>query len=313
MINEKAKVILAKVEAVEGTDIVPTAATDAILTRNFSSNPLEVDILERNLDLPTVGRSKSAATNARQTMSFEVELAGSGTANIAAKWTRLLQGCGMAAPSIIVGPPAKVEQKFGVAPFSSLSIYHFFESQRRRALGAKGTFSMNFAASAFPFASFDFTGLLPAATPFDTQAPGVPDFTAFKDPVEVNTANTTFTLDGFAAVLRSLEFSANVNIAARNLVGSNRINRGNHGVTGTVTIEAPTVAAKNYLDTLRTGAEIAINLVHGVVAGNIVQIDMTKVQLTGVSQSNEDDVLMYALEFGANVTTGSDDLLITTK
>lgn len=313
MINEKAKVILAKVEAVEGVDIVPTAAADAILTRNFSSNPLEVDILERNLDLPTVGRSKSATTNARQTMSFEVEIAGSGTANTATRWSRLLQACGMAAPSVIVGPPAKVEQKFGVAPFSSASIYHFFESERRRALGAKGTFGMNFTAGAFPFANFDFTGLLPAATPFDTAAPGVPDFAAFKDPVEVNSANTTFTLDGFAAVLRSLEFSANANIAVRNLVGSRRVNRGNHALAGTVTMEAPTAAAKNYLSTLQSGAEVALSLIHGVTAGNIVEVAMTQVQLLSVSQSNEEDVLMFAFDFGANVTVGSDDILITTK
>jgi DhnA family fructose-bisphosphate aldolase class Ia len=114
-INERAKVILAKIEATEGVDAVPVVATDAILTRNFSSIPLVVDTLERNLDLPTVGRSKSTSTNARQTMSFEVEIAGSGTAGTATKWSRLLQACGMAAPVVTAG--GKVEQKFGVAPF----------------------------------------------------------------------------------------------------------------------------------------------------------------------------------------------------
>lgn len=312
-INEKAKVILYGIEPVEGAGAVLTAAANAFLVRNFQSTPIEVDTIERNLDLPTVGGSKVAITNPRQTMSFEVEIAGSGTANLAPRWMEMLQGCGMAAPSVIAGPPAKVEQKFGVAPFASGELDHFYEDQRRRALGVRGTFSASFAAGAFPFFSFEKTGLLPAAAPFDAQAPGVPDFSSFQEPVEVNTTNTDFTLDGFAAVLRSLEFAANVNVAVRNLVGSNRINRGNHGITGTATIEAPTVAAKNYLDTLKSGSEVALQLTHGTVAGNIVQIDMAQVQLTGVSQSNEDDVLMYALSFRANVSAGSDDLLITTQ
>lgn len=311
-INYRAKMILAKKEAVYGTDVTPAAATDAILTRNFSSSPLDVTTLDRNLDLPTVGGSKVAITQAQQSVSFEVEAAGSGTAAVPAKWTRLLEACGMAVPSV-QATPDRVEQIFGAPPYSSLTIYHFYESQRRKMLGARGTFGFNFAAGQYPFFNFQFNGLLPAATPFDTSAPGAANFAAFIEPMEVNTANTTFTLDGFAALLRSIEASANVNINRRALVGADYINRGNHTIEGTIVMEAPTLAAKDYFSTLKAGSEIVLALAHGTVAGNIVKIDMPQVQLTSVADSDEDDNLMYSFGFRANVATGSDDLLITTQ
>lgn len=311
-ISEDAKVILFKLEGTEGADANPAAA-DAILTRNFSSNPIETDTLERNIDRPTVGGSNVAITNPRQSHNFEVEMAGSGTAQTQPKWMRLLEACGMAAPVEDVGPPAQTTQAFDTAPFASGTLYHWYDDQRRRALMTRGTFGGNLTAGQYPFLSFGTIGLLPTATPFDKVAAPTPDFSAFQAPVEVNTDNTSFTLDSFAAVLRSLEFAANVNVALRNLVGSRRVNRGNHGITGTATIEAPDVATKNYLDTLKAGSEIALQIVHGTQAGNIVQIDMPQCQLTGVNQSEEDDILMYAFGFRANVSAGSDDLTITTK
>lgn len=312
-INEKAKVILLKLETTEGIDAAPDG-TDALLTRNFTTTPLEVDSVERNLDLPVIGGTKVAVTNPRQTHNFELELAGSGTADTPAKWSRALEICGMAAPSVIADPDPdpRVEMAFGSSPYASATLYHWYENQRRRALGVRSTFSMNFEAGQIPFMSMQSIGLLPDA-PFDVATPPVPDFSAFQQPVEVNTVNTSFTLDGYAAALRSLEFEAGAAVSVRNLVGNRRINRGNHAITGTAVIEAPDVSTKNYLETLNSGAEIALALQHGTTAGNVVAINMDHVQLTAAAQQNEDDVLMFSLSFRANVLAGSDDILITTK
>ncbi|RIK92494.1 MAG: hypothetical protein DCC73_11975 [Proteobacteria bacterium] len=310
-VSAKNLVILAKKETTYKTDAAPVVATDAILTRNFQPVPLEVSVLERNLDLPTVGGSKVAITQAQQRVQFEVEIAGSGTAATAAKWSRLLEACGMGAPASLT-TPTRNEQKFAAPPYSSLTIYHHYDSERRKMLGARGTFGFNFTAGAYPFLSFDFLGLLPTANAFDTSAPGTPDFTAFKEPVEVNTDNTTFTLDGFAAVLRSIDGAANININRRSLVGADYINRGNHALTGNIVIEAPNLATKDYLSTLKAGSEVVLALQHGTAAGNIVKLDGTHIQLTSVSEGKEDDILMFNLGYRANISTGYDDILITT-
>lgn len=310
-INAKYKVILAKKETNYAVDAVPTVGANAILTRNFQSRLLEVDVLERNLDLPTVGASKVSTTQARRGHTFEVEVAGSGAAATAAPWAVLFEGCGMGAAASLT-TPTRNEQKHAAAPYSSLTFYDFIESERRKMLGARGSAGWNFTSGAIPFFTFDFTGLLPAANPFDTAAPGTPVFTAFKDPVEVNTTNTTFTLDGFAALLRSFDGNQGANISRRSLVGADYINRGNHAITGNIVIEAPNIATKDYLSTIRAGTEIVLALAHGITAGNIVKIDMPKVQITSISESEEDDILMYSLGYRANVNAGYDDVLITT-
>ena len=308
------KVILFKKEVTYGVDSVPTTGANAALTRNFQSpEPIQVDQLDRNLDLPAKGRRKSAATNERSTFSYELELAGSGDAgDLASAWMEHLECCGLAAPVLTAG--VKAEQKFaaeGVA-LSSGSCYHWMGEQRVRPLGCRGTFGVNFTARQYPFLTLSMTGLL--SNNVDAVAPvGNPDFSRWIEPLEVNTANTDFSLDGFAATLQSFVLEANKAVSVRNLVGANYIQLGNHAMTGRIRIEAPTIAAKNYFTSLRTGAEVVTQLVHGTIAGNIVQVDAAHVQLLNINRSEEDDKLMFDLTVGLNISTGTDDLLLTAK
>lgn len=309
-INASYIVVLAKDEVVYGTDAVPSLAADALLTRNFQATPIETDTVERPLDRPTVGGRAQAVTNARARLQFEVEAAGSGAAATPAKWARLLRYCGMAAP---VAGGGQVTQAFGAPPYSSGTFYYWYENERRRSVGARGTFGGVFEAGSLPYFTFDMTALL-GATPWDTSAVGgAPDQSGFREPVEVNNDNTVFSLDGYAAVLRRLEFAANAQVSLRSLVGARYIRRGNHSVSGTLLIEASRTSEKDYLTRVRTGATVALSLTHGTAAGNIVELSMGYAQLTSVSQSVEDDILMYSISFQANVSAGSDDLIITTR
>lgn len=307
------KTIAAKKEAVYGTYAAPTVVANARLTRNFSATPMEVDQLERNLDLPSRGRSKSAATNKRQSISYELELAGSGAAGTAPRWMEELEACGMAAPVLTAG--ASAVQRFAAvgAALSSMSWLHYHSDQQRQAVGGRGTFSMDFTAGAYPFLGLQFTAMLPAANAFATVVPGAPDYSAWKDPVEVNTDNTDFTLGGFPLVLRSLRLQANADVKIRNLVGANYVQRGNHAITGTVVGEMPALAQRDYFTSLGSSAEMPLQLIHGLAAGNIIQLDSAYAQLTEITLSEEDNVVMMSANIGLNVRAGSDDLVITAK
>jgi hypothetical protein len=309
------KVILAKKEGVYATDAAPTPAANAILTRNFQRpEPILTDTLDRNLDLPTRGRVKSANTNRRTACSFEVELAGSGAAGTAAPWMELLEACGMAAP--VLTAATRAEQKFAAegAALSSLTQHDWLGDQRVRGLGQRGTFGFDFTAGAYGFLKFDFQGLLPPPPAVDGVAPGgAPDFSRWKDPLEVNTENTDFLLDGFAMVLKAFTGDANAEVKARNLVGANYIQRGNHAMTVRIVGEAPAIGAKNYFTSLDNGAEIAVQLVHGIGAGKVVQIDANYLQILKISRSEEDDKLMVDITAGLNIRNGQDDFLITAK
>lgn len=305
-------VVLAKKEVTYGTDAVPVVATNGVMTRNYQGKPIDVDRIERNLDSGVYGAQPSAPSNERRTFSYEVELAGSGTAGTAPAWMVLLEGCGMAAGAVT--PGVKVDQTFA-APGSvtSLTHYDFLSDQRRKALGCVGTYELDFSAGALPFATLNWTGLVPAATPFDKSAPGAVTLTQWKAPVEVNDANTDFTLDGYAAKLRSWRCTAGVTVAPRNLVGAKYIRRGNHSMTSTLVIEAPDIAAKDYIATLRTGALIAFLLTHGTVAGNIVEVASTKAQITDIAESKEDDIVMYTVTLLHTVDGGAASLTITAR
>jgi len=304
---------LAKKEATYGVDSVPTAAANAALTRNLTVKPIATDRIDRNLDRPVRGRRKDAVSNQRQTVSYELEAAGSGAAGTAPAWMEHLEFCGMAVPTLTAATSAV--QRFAAlgTALSSGTLYTWNGNQKRVGLGARGTFSFDFTANAYPFFKIDLTALLPTANPVTDANPPAPDLTRWIDPVEVNTANTDFSLGGYSPVLKSITGDANANVKARNLVGANYIQRGNHGITGRIVIEATTIAQKNYFTNLQVGDEIAFTLTHGVDPGNIVELASTHLQVTDIEQSNEDDVLLMTISYGLNVGATNDDLVITAR
>lgn len=308
------KTILFKKEAVYGTDAAPTPAANAVVTRNFTAEPIIVDQLERKLDLPSRGRRKSAPTNRRTSFSYELELAGSGAAGTAAAFMEHLECCGMDPPVLVAGASAAMTFAGPGAALSGGTCHHWMGGQRVRSLGSRGTFGLDFTAGQVPFAKIDMQGLLPPSPAVDaTAVGGVPDYDRWLEPLEVNTANTDFLLDGYAAVLKQLTLDANAEVKARNLVGSNYIQFVDYAMTGRVVCEAPDLASKNYFTALDVGTEIAAQLIHGTVAGNIVQLDAAQLQILKIARTEEDGVMMLDMTVGLNIDAGQDDLLITAK
>lgn len=305
-------VVLAKKEVTYGTDAVPTALANAVMTRNYQGKPVDVDQVERNLDSGTYGAQSSQPSNERRTFSYEVEIAGSGTAGTAPAWMELLEGCGMAAAALSVGVDAK-QQFAAPGAVSSITHYDFLSDQRRKAVGCVGTFQFDFSAGAYPFFMLNWTGLVPAATPFDKTAPGAATLTRWQKPLEVNDTNTDVTLDSYAVRMRSWKGDAGVNVALRNLVNSRYVRRGNHTLKSTMVFEAPDIATKDYIASLRNGVLIDCTLTHGTVAGNIVEFKSTKAQVTNITESKEDDTVMYTVELLHTIDGGAADLLITAK
>ncbi|WP_289145036.1 hypothetical protein [uncultured Sphingobium sp.] len=306
-------VVLAKKEGTYGVDSAPTGAANGILTRNYSAKPVDMDRIERNLDTRVFGALASVPSNERRTSSYEVEIAGSGTAGQAPGWMELLEACGMAAPVLTAGQDAVQNFAAPGASATSLSQYDFLSDQRRKSVGMVGSFTMDFTAGAYGFIGFNWMGLIPPASPFDKTAPGAVDLTRWKEPVEVNIDNTEFLLDGYAPALRSWRADAGVATAMRNLVGKRYVRRGNHSFTSTAVIEAPDIATKNFIQSLRTGGLVSWSIEHGVAAGNIFHAASAKVQITDITESKEDDTLMWTLALRHTVEGGSADFTITAK
>lgn len=311
---ETTKVFLLKKEVTYRADATPTMVANAVLSRNFSAKPVAVDRIDRKLDRQQNGRTRDAPSNARQTISYEVEIAGSGDAGTAAPWMEHLEACGMIAPVLIAATSA--EQHFtpiGTA-LSSVTTYHWIGNQKAVGLGGRGTFSWDFTAGQYPFFKIDLTLLLSdgAPDPVDN-TPAAPTLARWIDPLEVNDANTEFLLGGYAAVLKSFTGDANATVAVRNLVGARYVRHGNHAITVKIMIEAPTIASKNYFATLRSGDEIPFSLIHGTVDGNIVEMKSDHLQITDIERQEDDDVAMLSITAALNIGSSNDDLVITAK
>jgi hypothetical protein len=88
------KLLLAKIEAAYGTDSTPTGSA-AILVRNLEVVPLQSDIVQRELIRPYLGNYEQLLANTRVQVTFEVELAGSGTAGTAPAYGPILRSCAL--------------------------------------------------------------------------------------------------------------------------------------------------------------------------------------------------------------------------
>ena len=76
------RVLLGKIEASYGTDPVPGADADALLISNMQYNPLVGGSVERARGTGTLGSLAAIPINSHITFSFDMEIAGAGTAGL---------------------------------------------------------------------------------------------------------------------------------------------------------------------------------------------------------------------------------------
>lgn len=94
MFSLQKQIIWAKLESTINTDAAP-AATDAILCGEISISPLEGGQVERGIMLPYFGSYGPIRIENYVKISFQTEVAGSGTAGTAPKFASLLKACNM--------------------------------------------------------------------------------------------------------------------------------------------------------------------------------------------------------------------------
>jgi hypothetical protein len=87
---QRKRVILVKLEPTYGSDSSP-AAGDAILCSNLDITPLEGSSVERDFIRPYFGASGSIRVENFASLTFDTEIAGSGTAGVAPEWGALMK------------------------------------------------------------------------------------------------------------------------------------------------------------------------------------------------------------------------------
>jgi hypothetical protein len=300
------RVILAKTEVTYGTDPTPTGGANAILVRNLTITPQNSEMVSRDLVRPYFGASEQLEAGVHVTCEFEVEVAGSGAAGTAPAYGPLLLACGMAATTSagVSVTYAPVSSSFG-----SVTIYYNVDGVLHKVTGARGNVQISLQVGQIPVFRFSFTGLYNAPT--DT-ALASPTYTAFQTPLACNSDNTTgFQLHSYSGALQSAEVNFGNAVTYRMLIGAEDVLMTDRQVTGTVVLEAPTIASKDYFAAALATTIGNFQVTHGTVAGNRVQVTSSRTSLGPPSYQDSNGIHMLSVPTTfVPSTAGNDEISI---
>lgn len=296
------RLILVKAESTYGTDASPVG-TDALLVRNLDITPLSGDLVSRDLIRPYLGNYDQLIARTSVGITFEVELAGSGTAGTAPKYGAILKACGLsetvvASTSVTYAPVS--------ASFSSATIYFNVDGVLHKLTGCRGDMTMSCAVGAIPTLRFNMTGVY--NSPTDTAAPSV-TYAAQAAPLIFRLGNTSaFSFFSYSAILQSVEFNVANALVYRELVGGTKETLiTDRKPAGTVMIEAPTIAQKDYFSAAVASTYGNLTFLHGTTAGNRVTFTSLQVDITNPTYQDQDSVMMLSVPFVSVPTTAGND------
>ena len=297
------RLILAKIESVYGTDPTPTGASNAILVRNLEIQPLVAETVNRDLVRPYMGQADQLLARERVEVSFEVELAGSGTAGTAPAYGPILKACGLS-ETLVTSTSATYAPVS--SSFSSVTIYYHEDGIRHKLTGCRGTFEIKGEVGQIPTIAFTMTGIYNAPT--DETLP-TPTYANQATPLIFKQGNTTnFTAFSYSGCLQSYSFSMANDVIYRDLVGCTKeIMITNRAPSGTIVIEAPSIATKDFFSIATGTSTGSITFQHGTTGGNIATVTTAQSDLGNLTYSDQDGVQMLNMPFIAVPTSAGNN------
>ena len=287
------RVILIEAESSYGTDPTP-AATDVVLVTDLSITPQSSDVVNRDVVRPYLGASEQLLANTKVECTFTVELAGSGTAGTAPRYGSALKACGF---SETVSSGTSVTYAPVSSSFTSVTIHYNVDGVRHIVTGCRGTFELSAEVGSIPTINFSFTGIYNAPT--DTALPSV-TYGNQATPLIFKNGNTSgFSLLSYSGALMSISMDVGNTLVYRELVGGTKeVLITDRASNGSVTIESPTIAQKDYFTAALTDSSLGnLAFLHGTTAGNKVQLTSSKVDIGDVAYGEADGVTMLEIPY----------------
>ena len=302
--------LIAKSESTYGTDSTPVGGTDAVQVTDLEVTPIEAD----NIATPSlqgfIGNStrSTLVANKRVSVTFGVELSGSGTAGTAPAYGPLLKACGL---SETVVADTSVTYAGVSSSFDSASIYCFYDGTRHKITGCRGTVTFNLVGGQFAAASFEMTGIY--NDPDDTALSGTFTVANQAAALEVNDTNvTTSTFHGVTNVrIESFDLALNNNVIYKESLSNKEILIVDRQPGGTTVLEAPAVGTTDYFAKAVGVAQASSSIVLGATGGNIITMTMPQTDITGVSYGDTNGVINLSIPYLAlPSTSGNDEISI---
>lgn len=201
--------------------------------------------------------------------------------------------------------------------FETLTIYYNVNGVRHKLTGAKGSVSFTMSANERPAMKFNFTGVFNTVV---DASEATANFSAFQVPPPITSTNTIASIagkltDGSASGVQLQSWSLDMANAVkhRQLVGSAGVILTDRAPAGSVSLEATTVAFKDWFEYVRTSSTDPMFIENGTVAGNIVNIYAPKLQLTAPTYADSDGITMFNANTLALPDVGNDEVRIVSK
>ena len=297
------RVILIEAESSYATDPTPTA-TDAVLVRDLTITPQSSDVVSRELIRPYLGASEQLLANTRVECTFAVELAGSGSAGTAPRYGSALKACGL---SEVVVSSTRVTYAPVSTGFSSVTIHYNIDGVRHKVTGARGTVELSAEVGQIPVLNFSMQGIYNA--PDDSALPSV-TYGNQEEPLIFKNGNTSsFQLLSFGGALQSFNFDLGNELVYQELVGGTKqVLLVDRQATGSVTIQAPTIAQKDFFAAALVDNTLGnLQFTHGTTAGNIVQFISSKVDIGDVNYGDIDGIASLEIPYTLVPSTSGND------
>lgn len=303
----KRALLAAKIETTYGTDSSP-AGTDVVRVENLEVNLAEgARLHERPALRGSLGQLKHVYGGALVGMTFDVPVAGSGTAGTAPEFGDLLRACGM-------GETVVASTSVAYAPVSddieSCTIKFYEDGTLYTATGCVGNVSFNGEAGKYGVLSFSMMGHI--AGPTDSALISG-TFSTVVPPVMTG---ATFTIDSYAGVIAALTFDMQNQVvmppSVNSADGYAAIRIASRDVIGTINPEMTLVATEDWIGNWRSGKAMALATgTIGATAGNRWALSMPAVSYREVSRGDRDGIRTLELTYGAAEDSGDDELTLT--
>lgn len=291
-------------ESIEGT-AESIAASDAILVYN----PVFTPGIERHERYPVRGdvSPMNRISGRRQaTISFSVEIKGSGAAGTAPEWGKCLEGCKMEetvveGTSVTYTPLSSEDPSFTVGFYEDGVLYKIW--------GARGTFNIDLNAGQAGMINFTFTG-----ADFSVTDAALLSGMSYDSTVPPAFLDASLSVHGYSAVCAALRLDIGNQVTLRESVNAEsgylsafipkRLPQ------GSLDPEMVKVATEDFFGEWRSGTEGALTATIGATAGNICTITAPKLAYREISMADRESIRTLGLNFDLNANSGDDELSI---
>ncbi|MDW8003052.1 MAG: phage tail tube protein [Deltaproteobacteria bacterium] len=302
------RVILAKIEANEGTPETLGVSNNPVLMKDVRVSP-RVDMYERGVIINTLSKLPSIPGGRLVTVSFSTEIKGRGQAYSSSVFpaiTDYLRACGFSATF----SGSSGQEKYTFTPLSggipSLTIGIYEDGIVHRIAGARGTVSFTGTIGEPVIASFEFTGVwigtqdasLPSPT-LDLGNPPICMGSVISIDGSFSPVVSKFSLD----MANTLEPRRDISAAQ----GYRSVRITGRSPRGQIDPEGVLVSVFDFYGKWRGGESFSLNLQVGSTQYNRVKFDIPKARITEITEDERNGILVYTVNFDMTMVQQGDD------